>query len=149
MAPVLANGSGVTASTVSVYAGLFLTAIGAPWFKTWLDHRTAASDERHHERRAAAQNAPAVEDARISRLFDEAERLRKDYRQDLAELRRQNAELVTRVELLEAELAEWRSGQRGVPGVWVAVPSRVWESIRHDLPALHPSPFPGEGLSGS
>jgi hypothetical protein len=52
------------------------------------------------------------------------------------------------VALLEHEVAEWRAGVRGVEGVWVAVPSHIWDFVRERLPELPPHRLPGERPPG-
>ena len=107
----------------------------------------------------------ALVNHQVDKLFKETERLRSIYREDLDDLRRQlmeanerqrttdrlvveanrrQAESETRIRVLEQEVAEWRSGMHGVPGVWIAVPAHIWTFVRERLPDLPATRFPGE-----
>lgn len=152
--------------------GVF-AAVGSGFLSTYLTLRYRAKENaavRAEAVKQAQQDAdrqkPILEDGRIARLFDEAEELRRAYRKDIAELRDRLADAYNdtdalrlrlsqaegreqvqerRISLLELELAEWRAGGRGIPGVWVAVPSSIWSAVRSGhVPALPDTPLPGE-----
>jgi hypothetical protein len=110
----------------------------------------ARIDKRHEQAEDAKADRATIAtlvDKRIDRLFSETVELRKQYREDLADVREQLKVANGRVAQLEREVAEWRAGIRGVVGVWVAVPASVWEYARDHLPELPPTRFPGESDS--
>lgn len=117
----------------AVVAAALIAAVLAPWVKARIDKRNSAVSDGV---KAKADLAVTV-DKRLDRLLSEQDRLRDSYRSEVDDLR-------ARVRLLEQEVAEWRSGLHGVIGVWVAVPSSVWEYVRSQLPDLPSTRFPGE-----
>ena len=117
-----------------------IAAVVAPWAKARIDRRNEKADEDRADKATIA----TLVDKQVDRMFREQEAMRKAYREDLADARAQTRDLAGRVELLEREVAEWRSGLHGVVGVWVAVPSHIWEMVREALPDLPPTRFPGE-----
>jgi hypothetical protein len=136
----------VTAVWATIIAA-FLTAVAAPWVKSYIDRKRAVEEDQKADRATIA----TLVEHRLERVFTETDRLRAAYREDLADLRRQLAEAYERsassdrrIALLEQEVAEWRAGIRGVVGVWVAVPAHIWEFVRANLPDLPDTPFPGE-----
>ena len=149
-----------------------IAAIVAPRVKRRIEREAEAEaaarqkelDDAANEEADKATIATLV-NHQVDRLFQETDRLRAAYREDLADLRRQlmeanerqrttdrqvieanrrQAEAESRIRVLEQEVAEWRSGMHGVPGVWVAVPAHVWTFVREHLPELPSTRFPGE-----
>lgn len=129
----------MTALLATVIAALVAGPL-AIWIKGRVDRRHT---ERGETISAKATIAKVTED-RITELFEEHKRLRATYRSDIDDLRAQLRESNGRVGLLESEVAEWRAGVRGVEGVWVAIPSHVWDFVRDNLPNLPATRFPGE-----
>lgn len=132
-----------------------ITAIIAPllalWAKNRIDRRNAAADaerdaaqEKREDEQADKATIATLATHQVERVFKEMDSLRKVYREDLADLRRQLGEANHQIAMLQAEVAEWRSGIHGVAGVWVAVPAHIWEFVRANLPDLPETRFPGE-----
>jgi hypothetical protein len=121
-----------------------IAAILAPWAKARIDARKEDRDET----KQAKVSLEKVTEQRVERLFNEYDQLRKTYRSDLDDARAQIREANSRIALLEHEVAEWRAGVRGVEGVWVAVPSHIWDFVRERLPELPPHRLPGERPPG-
>lgn len=123
----------------------------------------ARRDKAREANATAEATLAQVETKRIEALFTEHAQLRSQYLADNADMRQQIAALTLalsdaksnaavqehRIASLELELAEWKGGLRGLPGVWVAVPTGIWQTIREGrLPTLPAAPLPGEEFPG-
>lgn len=129
-------------SALGVMFATLLTVIVAPKLRERTTRRLKATSDTLDAQKTLTTNS----EKRVDRLFEEYDKLRATYRSDLDDVRAQLRESSARVALLELEVAEWRAGVRGVVGVWVAVPSHVWDFVRQNLPELPATRFPGETL---
>jgi hypothetical protein len=125
---------------VVAFGTVVITALLAPW----VARRAAIKEAERAKAEDYERRAISAESSQIDKLFREQEEMRANYRQENAELRARLAETEKQLRALVEEVAEWRAGVRGVHGVWVAVPSSIWEFVRGRVPELPQTKFPGE-----